>query len=42
MSLPRIATREEWRKARIELLGKEKELTRRRDALNTERRELPK
>src|SRR5215813_7411023 len=34
MSLPRIA-------ARKELLAKEKELTRRRDALNTERRNLP-
>ena len=41
MSLPRIASREEGRKARIELLAKEKELTRQRDALNVERRELP-
>ena len=41
MSLPRIATREEWRAARIELLAKEKELTRQRDALNAERRNLP-
>jgi len=41
MSLPKIATREEWRKARIELLAKEKELTRRRDALSVDRRELP-
>src|SRR5215217_3048816 len=41
MTLPRIATREEWRAARIELLAKEKELTRQRDALNTERRNLP-
>jgi predicted dithiol-disulfide oxidoreductase (DUF899 family) len=41
MSLPKIASREAWRKARIELLAKEKDLTRRRDALNTERRELP-
>ena len=41
MSLPRIATREEWLTARRELLVKEKELTRRRDALNVERRELP-
>ena len=41
MSLPRIATREEWLTARRELLAKEKELTRRRDALNVERRELP-
>jgi predicted dithiol-disulfide oxidoreductase (DUF899 family) len=41
MSLPKIASREAWRKARIELLAKEKDLTNRRDALNTERRELP-
>jgi predicted dithiol-disulfide oxidoreductase (DUF899 family) len=41
MSLPRIATREEWRAAVLELLAKEKELTRRRDALNAERRGLP-
>jgi len=41
MSLPRIATREEWRAARVELLAKEKELTRQRDALSTERRNLP-
>ena len=41
MSLPRIATREEWLAARRDLLAEEKELTRRRDALNVERRELP-
>ena len=41
MSLPRIAGKEEWLAARTELLAKEKELTRRRDALNTERRNLP-
>lgn len=41
MSLPRIATRDEWRAARKELLTKEKDLTKRRDALNTERRNLP-
>src|SRR5438270_1595796 len=41
MSLPRIATRDEWLAARRELLVKEKALTRRRDALNTERRNLP-
>ena len=39
MSLPTIATREEWLAARKELLAKEKELTKQRDALNTERRE---
>ena len=41
MTLPRIATHEEWLAARTELLVKEKEFTRARDALNTERRELP-
>ncbi len=41
MSLPRIATRQEWLAARKDLLAKEKELTRQRDALNTERRNLP-
>jgi predicted dithiol-disulfide oxidoreductase (DUF899 family) len=41
MSLPKIATRDEWLAARTALLTKEKELTRARDALNTERRNLP-
>ena len=41
MSLPRIATRDEWLAARKELLDKEKDLTRRRDALSIERRNLP-
>jgi predicted dithiol-disulfide oxidoreductase (DUF899 family) len=41
MSFPRIATREEWLAARTELLAKEKELTRQRDALSAERRNLP-
>jgi predicted dithiol-disulfide oxidoreductase (DUF899 family) len=41
MSLPRVASHEEWLAARKELLIKEKELTRARDALNVERRELP-
>jgi predicted dithiol-disulfide oxidoreductase (DUF899 family) len=41
MSLPRIATMQEWVEARKGLLAKEKELTRQRDALNAERRNLP-
>jgi predicted dithiol-disulfide oxidoreductase (DUF899 family) len=41
MSLPQIATREEWLAARTALLEEEKALTRARDALNTKRRELP-
>lgn len=39
--LPRIASREEWLVARKALLEKEKALTRQRDALNAERRQLP-
>jgi predicted dithiol-disulfide oxidoreductase (DUF899 family) len=41
MSLPRVVSREEWLAARKELLAEEKELTRTRDALNIERRNLP-
>src|SRR5215207_9665588 len=41
MTLPKIVSRDEWMAARKELLAKEKELTRARDALNTERRNLP-
>ena len=41
MALPNVVTRAEWLVARQELLAKEKELTRRRDALNAERRRLP-
>ncbi len=41
MSLPKIVTRDAWLAARKELLAKEKDLTRQRDALNAERRELP-
>jgi len=41
LSLPEIATREQWLAAREALLTKEKELTRARDALNAERRRLP-
>lgn len=39
--MQRIVSREEWLEARKELLSKEKDLTRARDALNVERRELP-
>ena len=37
----RIVSRDEWLTARIALLAKEKELTRLRDRLSTERRALP-
>ena len=38
---PRVVSREEWTKARKELLVKEKALTRQRDALAEERQSLP-
>jgi predicted dithiol-disulfide oxidoreductase (DUF899 family) len=41
MTLPKIASREEWRAARVALLADEKALTKQRDAVNTKRRELP-
>ena len=41
IKLPKVVTRAEWLVERNELLKKEKELTRRRDALNAERRRLP-
>ncbi len=41
MALPEIVSEEEWREARRDLLQKEKAATRARDALNTERRNLP-
>ena len=41
MSLPEVTSREQWLAARKELLVREKELTRLRDALNTDRRRLP-
>ena len=41
MSLPEIVSRDEWLQARKELLAREKQLTRQRDALNADRRRLP-
>ena len=41
MSLPAVVSRAEWREARRQLLAREKEATRQRDALNAERRRLP-
>ena len=41
MTLPEIVSEEQWVAARTELLAKEKAFTRQRDALNTERRNLP-
>jgi predicted dithiol-disulfide oxidoreductase (DUF899 family) len=41
MTLPRIATRDEWRAEREKLLLEEKEFNRARDALSARRRQLP-
>lgn len=41
MALPEVVSREQWLAARLRLLAQEKELTRRRDAVNAERRLLP-
>lgn len=41
VSLPKVVSPAEWQAAREQLLVKEKELTKARDALNAERRRLP-
>jgi predicted dithiol-disulfide oxidoreductase (DUF899 family) len=41
MSLPDVVSREQWLETRRELLDREKEYTRSRDALNADRRRLP-
>jgi predicted dithiol-disulfide oxidoreductase (DUF899 family) len=41
MEKPRIVSQEEWLEARTNLLVKEKQLTRQRDALAAERRRMP-
>ncbi len=41
MSLPDVVSREDWLTARQRLLAQEKELTRRHDQLNADRRRLP-
>jgi predicted dithiol-disulfide oxidoreductase (DUF899 family) len=40
-NLPEVVSREEWLAARMELLAKEKEVTRARDRVNADRRRLP-
>jgi predicted dithiol-disulfide oxidoreductase (DUF899 family) len=42
MNLPPVVSAEEWKTAREELLVKEKEMTRARDALAAERRRMPR
>jgi predicted dithiol-disulfide oxidoreductase (DUF899 family) len=41
MDDPPVVSRDEWLDARKELLARERELTRQRDALNAGRRNLP-
>jgi len=41
MNRPEVVSAAEWQAAREELLAREKELTRQRDALAAERRRLP-
>ena len=41
MRLPQVTSREQWLSARRQLLAKEKELSSRYDALNSDRRRLP-
>jgi predicted dithiol-disulfide oxidoreductase (DUF899 family) len=41
MDYPKVVSRDEWLVAPKDLLAKEKEFTRQRDALNAERRRLP-
>ena len=41
MAFPEVVPREQWLEARLRLLDEEKQETRRRDALNAERRRLP-
>ena len=42
MNMPPIVSPSEWEAAREELLVKEKELTRARDALSAQRRRMPR
>ena len=42
MNMPPLVSPQEWEAAREELLVKEKELTRARDALAAERRRMPR
>ncbi len=41
MAFPEVVSHEQWLEARLRLLAEEKNETRRRDALNAERRRLP-
>jgi predicted dithiol-disulfide oxidoreductase (DUF899 family) len=41
MSIPQVVSAEEWRAVRMDLLAREKEVTRAKDAVDAARRELP-
>ena len=41
MNIPQVVSAEEWRAARMDLLAREKEVTRAKDAVDAARRELP-
>ena len=41
MNIPQVVSAEEWRAARVDLLAREKEVTRAEDAVDAARRELP-
>jgi predicted dithiol-disulfide oxidoreductase (DUF899 family) len=41
MAFPEVVSRDQWLEARLQLLAEEKKETRRRDALNVQRRRLP-
>jgi predicted dithiol-disulfide oxidoreductase (DUF899 family) len=41
VEVPKVVSEKEWLKARVELLTKEKEFTRQRDALSRERQKMP-
>jgi predicted dithiol-disulfide oxidoreductase (DUF899 family) len=41
MGIPQVVSPQEWRAARLDLLAREKEVTRAKDAVDAARRELP-
>ena len=41
MNIPQVVSQEQWQAARMELLTREKEVTKAKDAVDAARRELP-
>ena len=41
MNIPQVVSPQQWRAARMDLLAREKEVTRAKDAVDAARRELP-